>query len=416
METQLNVDQTGRVVDRLTIISADTHGGAAIQDYRPYLAAQWHDEFAQWASTFESAWLDTDDDDFFLNWDSAQRLAVLEADGIAAEVVFPNTYPPFFPGRSLAGTLPVTAEEFARQWAGLQAHNRWLVDFCAEVPGRRKGVIQILPNDVDAAVAEVQWAAGRDEICGALIASVPPNTIEPLYSRVYDPLWATLAEVEMPVITHAGSGAPTLPDDPATMPILIYEYAFWSHRTIWHLVFGGVFERHPALQFVATEQGGCKWLGMLAAGLDAKFDALTDPAKQTVKFDNSAMAERPMRPSDYLRRNCWLGASFLQPHDVPHRHDVNVDHVMWGADFPHNEGTTPYTREALRAGFSDVPLEEVRSIVGGAAAGLYGFDLTALDEVAARIGPTAEEIATPLDEVPADATSYAFLPEYQATY
>ena len=402
--------------DRLTIISADTHGGADVAGYRPYLAPEWHDEFAAWSATFESAWLDADDDNFFMNYDSDRRLAALEADGISAEVVFPNTYPPFFPGRSLAGTLPTTREEFVRRWAGLAAHNRWLVDFCRAVPGRRKGVIQLLPNDVDAAVAEVRWAAEQPEICGALLASVPPNTIDPLYSAVYDPLWAALVEVGMPVVTHAGGGAPTLPDDPASMPILIYEYAFWSHRTIWHLIFGGVFERHPELQFVATEQGGCKWLGALGVALDAKFDALTDPKKQTVKFDNSAMVDRPMRPSDYLQRNCWLGASFLQPHDVPHRHDVNFDHVMWGADFPHREGTTPYTREALRAGLSDVPVDEVRSIVGGAAANLYGFDLAALDEVAARVGPTVDEIATPLDRVPPDSTSYTFHPEYQATY
>jgi hypothetical protein len=61
-------------------------------------------------------------------------------------------------------------------------------------------------------------------------------------------------------------------------------------------------------------------------------------------------------------------------------------------------------------------MDEVRSMVGGAAAGLYGFDLAALAPVADRLGPTVEEISTPLDEVPADATSYAFLPEYLATY
>jgi predicted TIM-barrel fold metal-dependent hydrolase len=402
--------------ERLTIISADTHGGADLLGYKPYLASKWHDEFDRWAPTFESAWTDADDDDFHLNYDSDRRLAALEADGISAEVVFPNTYPPFFPGKSLTGSLPSTAEEFDRTWAGLSAHNRWLVDFCTQVPGRRKGVIQILPNDVDVAVAEVRWAAEQPEICGALLASVPPNTIDPLYSPRYDALWATLVDVGMPLVTHAGSGAPALPDDPASMPITIYEYAFWSHRTIWHLVFGGVFERFPDLDFVITEQGGCKWLGMLSAALDAKFDALTDPKKRTVKFDNTAMTERPMRPSDYIRRNCWLGASFLQVFDVPHRHDVNVERVMWGSDFPHREGTTPYTREALRAGMHDVPVDEIRSIVGGAAAGLYGFDLAALAPVADRVGPTVEEIATPLDVIPDDATTYAFHPEYQATY
>ncbi|MDG2029090.1 MAG: amidohydrolase family protein [Acidimicrobiales bacterium] len=401
---------------RLTIISADTHAGADIQGYRPYLDSSWHNDFDVWARGFESAWLDADDDDFFLNFDSERRMAALEADGISAEVVFPNTYPPFFPGRSLAGAAPETATDYARQWAGLQAHNRWVVDFCAATPGRRKAVIQILPNVVDDAVAEIQWAARHPEICGALLSSVPPNTVAPLYDASYDRLWAACVDAGLPVASHAGSGAPALPDHPATMPILVYEYAFWSHRTIWHLIFGGVFERFPDLQFAITEQGGCKWLGALARGLDEKLDTLIDPEKQTVKFDRSSLATQTQRPSDALAQNCWLGASFLQAHDVPHRHDVALERIMWGADFPHNEGTTPHTREALRAALCDVPVDEVRSIVGGAAARLYGFDLERLAPIAERVGPTVDEIATPLDEVPQDATSYAFLPEYQATY
>lgn len=36
------------------IISADTHGGASILDYRAYLPSAWHDEFDAWAAQYES--------------------------------------------------------------------------------------------------------------------------------------------------------------------------------------------------------------------------------------------------------------------------------------------------------------------------------------------------------------------------
>lgn len=49
-------------------------------------------------------------------------------------------------------------------------------------------------------------------------------------------------------------------------------------------------------------------------------------------------------------------------------------------------------------------------MVGGNAARVYGFDLRLLDSLAAVHGPTAEEIAEPLKEVPAGATSPAFAP------
>lgn len=40
------------------IISADTHGGASILDYRAYLPSAWHDEFDAWAAQYESPWDD----------------------------------------------------------------------------------------------------------------------------------------------------------------------------------------------------------------------------------------------------------------------------------------------------------------------------------------------------------------------
>src|SRR5262249_38216814 len=86
--------------------------------------------------------------------------------------------------------------------------------------------------------------------------------------------------------------------------------------------------------------------------------------------------------------------------EIKTRDVVGVDHIMWGADYPHVEGTTPYSREALRATFADVPVDECRRIFAGNAAAVYGFDLELLAGVAGRVGPTVEEIHTPLDRYP----------------
>jgi hypothetical protein len=78
---------------------------------------------------------------------------------------------------------------------------------------------------------------------------------------------------------------------------------------------------------------------------------------------------------------------------------------MWGSDYPHLEGCWPYTREHLRMAFEGVPEGEIRQMVGGNAAELYGFDLTLLEQLADRHGPTVEEIAQPLpaEEIPDEA-------------
>jgi len=78
------------------------------------------------------------------------------------------------------------------------------------------------------------------------------------------------------------------------------------------------------------------------------------------------------------------------------RKELPADRFMWGNDYPHDEGSGPYTRETLRAVFHDVPETELRDVLGGNAAKLYGFDLDALEPLAAQYGPTVEELATPL--------------------
>ena len=90
--------------------------------------------------------------------------------------------------------------------------------------------------------------------------------------------------------------------------------------------------------------------------------------------------------------------------EVRQRAALGRGHLMWGNDYPHDEGTLPFSREALRALFADVPTDELREILGTNAAELYGFDLEFLTPFAAQIGPTVEEIHTPLTAYPEGST------------
>ena len=45
---------TWDTIDRYVVISTDTHAGADIDDYKPYLPARLHDEFDAWAKTYVS--------------------------------------------------------------------------------------------------------------------------------------------------------------------------------------------------------------------------------------------------------------------------------------------------------------------------------------------------------------------------
>ena len=167
---------TWDTIDRYVVISTDTHAGADLLDYRQYLPTHLHDDFDQWAKTYVSPF-----DDLIIatanrNWDHELRITEMDADGVAAEVLLPNTVPPFFPTTpNITISLPRTRDELEKRWAGVQAHNRWQVDFCSLAPARRRGLIQIFPNDVDLAMQEIRWGAEQECFGGVLIPPVSPG-------------------------------------------------------------------------------------------------------------------------------------------------------------------------------------------------------------------------------------------------
>ena len=76
---------------------------------------------------------------------------------------------------------------------------------------------------------------------------------------------------------------------------------------------------------------------------------------------------------------------------------------MWGSDYPHDEGTYPFTRETLRQVMLGLRPDEKQQILAENCANLYGFDLAKLAPLAAKFGPTVEELEEPLGELPENA-------------
>ena len=421
----MGYERTGAIVrddqgeERYIVVSADGHAGGNIPDYRPYLASKWHDDFDAWAAVYEMPYEDLLGDLGARNWDSDRRRRDLEADGQAAEVIFPNTVPPFVPQVSLAAQPPaITAADTEQRWAGLQAHNRWLADFCADLPGRRAGVAQITLHDIEASVAEVRWAHEAGLRGGVLLPGTPPGIgIPQMYDEYYEPLFAVCAELGVPLNHHTGSAAPPMGPTERDAVVFLLEVSWWAHRAFTHLIVSGVFERHPELQLIFTEQGTA-WVPDELARLDLFFGRMRGAGGSQEQAWGKAIADSmSLLPSEYWARQCHLGASFIRPVEVGLRHQVGVDRIMWGSDYPHKEASHPFSLEAIRASFAGVPHDEVALMLGGNAAALYGFDLDALAPVAARIGPRVADVDTPLDRALLPVEAYkcpAFAPEYAA--
>src|SRR5439155_2866833 len=239
------------------------------------LPARLHDDFDAWVSAFDNPYDDLEGDEASRNWDPDRRLAELEADGIVAEVIFPNTIPPFFPQASLVHQPPAAnAGDLARRWEGLKAHNRWLADFCADATGRRAGIAQIMLHDVDASVDEIRWAHANGLTGGVLLPGAPPGTgLLPLHHQHYDPIWSVCEELGMPVNHHGGSAGPPRGPKQEDIVMFLLEVTWWSHNVLTNLVVGGALDRHPDLQFVFTEQGTA-WVPDFLGSLDYFFDRM----------------------------------------------------------------------------------------------------------------------------------------------
>lgn len=385
--------------DHYTIISSDCHAGGSHDMYREYLEKRYLDDFDAWRAKYRNPFSDLRGKRRTRNWDDEYRNGQLEEDGIVGEVIFPNTVPPFFPSFVLFARPP-KPDQYEHRLAGIRAHNRWLVDFCAKFPERRAGIGQVFLNDVDEAIEDLHFIKEHGLRGGVLISAIPPDCtyVKPLYHPDHDRFWAACQDLEVPVNAHGGTGVPDYGKFPVSALLYITEASFYSQRPFVQLLLSGVFERFPRLKFVMTEMG-CAWLVPMLKHLDRVLDQIRKKgAIGELRYSDEHVL--PRSATEYFRQSCWVGVSQPGPDDARARHVLGIDKFMWGSDYPHDEGTYPFTREHLRQLFHDTDPDELQQLLGGNAARLYGFDMDALAPLAQKYGPTVAELSQPLAELP----------------
>ena len=230
-----------------------------------------------------------------------------------------------------------------------------------------------------------------------------------LSSGAYLPIWELCAELGVPICSHGGSGSPGFAfDDPADRAVGLLEVTFYSHRPLWQLIFSGAFQRFPDLRLVMTEQGS-GWIPGTLSTLDEWFGNFKHEGMVQNRIAGQAFEDMTKPPSEYFATNCYVAASSVRPIELTVRDGIGgAGRIMWGADYPHVEGSHPHTLEALRYAFEGISAEEVDTMLAQVPAEVYGFDLDELQKVADKIGPTMGEILEPLEKIPADSTCSTF--------
>jgi len=389
-------------MDRYLMISTDGHAGLPMEGYRNYLESKHHAAFDRelplqreataqaeemfLISDFNQKWREGIEDDLKAAWDPMKREKVMDSEGIAAEVLFPDgitemNTPPFGAGLSLKhdGVDPEL------QWAGARAHNRWMAEFCADNPDRRIGLAVVLTLwGVDQALEEVKLAH-KNGMKGILIPSLTGN--HPGYNDVkYYPIWEYCEANGLVVHTHSGPSPDYDFMAPGAMGVYLTEFAGWAARPSWYMIFGGVFEKFPKLKFCITEVSEF-WVPSMLEMMDVRASV-----RHTTGKLGDYRSNLTMKPSEYFQRNCYVSASaHFDEGSTAVRHQIGIENVMWGSDFPHPEGSWPNTRAKLTEVMSGIPEAEITMMLSSNASRCYDLDEHKLIKIAERIGPAKSE-------------------------
>ncbi len=253
---------------------------------------------------------------------------------------------------------------------------------------------------------EVTWAADHK-----FVGTYTPGFngipgLPPLDDDYWDPLWATYAETGLIQVIHGGYGyaqgfafgeiESAIKNTEATggsdtdvivaLTSSIFNETFFndlSHRrAMWQLMLGGAFDRHPNMKVMLTEVRA-DWLPATLRHLDAIYEEHRThlPAKR--------------KPSEYWQSNCLAGVSFMHKAEVEMRHEIGLDKIAFGRDYPHTEGTWPNTNDFWKLIFAGVPAADMRRMLGENAIEFLRLDQAKLTAIAERIGPKVEELSDP---------------------
>jgi predicted TIM-barrel fold metal-dependent hydrolase len=294
-----------------------------------------------------------------------QRLAEQDADGLAAEVLFPNMV--------VGPRLWRNIKDDDAYKAAIRAYNDWLAEeYCPVAPDRLVGMGVIPWTAIDDALAELRHAAEMG-LKGVVLGVFPSGKAYP--TEEDDRFWAAAQEMHMPVTVHVGfdrngprASQPTFvfphPDPEilhSTRHIVDY-VARWgmdAAQSLAPLILSGVFDRFPDFKifFAETRVG---WIPFWLEMADYWYD-------KHLSWNQRLLGFKPPKrlPSAYVRDHIMLSVQHVERTAIEMRHKIGVAHLMFATDFPHIECDWPETRSYADRLFAGVPWDEAYPILAG---------------------------------------------------
>jgi uncharacterized protein len=315
-------------------------------------------DLSQWQET-----IDFNDkyrmEDYPAGWEPSARLAAQDRDGVEAEVLFAS------PCRFFYG---LTDAPFQR--AIMRSYNLWLHEFCSYNPKRLIGMPLLTVIDIDKTVEDIQEYAKL----GFKTAQIASGILDSgYYEDKYEPMWAAAEEAGIVLSIHTTSiqgqqrtyfEGPRQ-TDPRTASLGHSTRTAVAEKFMGHLVFSGVFDRHPDLKVVLAEFD-VGWVGQIYQQADYEYGRAST-------YDADKNINKKL-PTDYMNENIFF--TFQDDRSGILTTPVfGQDNFLWASDFPHGVTTWPYSRNTVERNFKGIADDVKRKIIRDNAIKLFKLDL-----------------------------------------
>ena len=287
------------------------------------------------------------------------RLDYMDEHGLSMQIVYPNIL-------GFAGNLVMRIADAAHRSFCVTAYN----DACGEMQAgsnQRLFPQAMLPFwDIDLAVRELARCHEELGLTGFVVTDATEDWgLPPICDPSWDPLWDSAQERGLPINFHIGAGLITPRTwgayPPARMFAAMSTMAQMGNMaTITNLIFSGLLDRFPRLNFVSVESG-VGWLPFLLESLD-------------YQHDENGVTDLELKPSEYFQRQIYGSYWFEKnPSDAIAR--LGEDNLMFETDFPHATCLYPGVREQMRASVEDLEPRVQRKLLYETAARIYNLPL-----------------------------------------
>jgi predicted TIM-barrel fold metal-dependent hydrolase len=253
------------------------------------------------------------------NVNPASRVRDMDEEGVDVGIIFPTAI-------TGAAALEINLEQ-----ALYRSYNRWVADFCGQVPTRLKGIMVSSFRDVEGTAAEIKRVAKENWCVGLLLTAPPEGSL--LDDTSLHPVWAAVQEADFALMQHCFT--PRAPHFPGFNDMGDNSFVagtcsmpFAAMRNTAALIGGGVFEKFRQLRYGIVE-AGTGWFPYFLGRIDR-----SAAARQT------SVPQLHSRPSDFLKSGrFFIGFGFDEDAATLNyvSNAIGDGHLVYGSDYCHVE-------------------------------------------------------------------------------